>query len=117
MQRQSPSPKGSYRQVMSHQDGYQGVGKPVRVQISHSQHHQVHQSQHQPQHQSQHPPTQQHQPQNSVQQQQPASNHQKFQQIKPTNHNHPPPDQWSNEPDEPDIEYGKIWLSIGGPGL
>ena len=79
---------------MSHQDGYQGVGKPVRVQISHSQHHQV-------KHQ-----TQQHQPQNSVQ---PASNQQKFQQIKPTNHNHPQPvaDQWTNETDEPDIEYGK----------
>ena len=89
---------------MSHQDGYQGVGKPVRVQISHSQHHQV---QHQPQQHQQHHQQQQHQPQNSVQQQ-PASNQQKFQQIKPTNHNHPPPEQWSNEPDEPDIEYGKI---------
>ena len=91
---------------MSHQDGYQGVGKPVRVQISHSQHHQVqHQTQQHQSHQSQHQP-QQHQPQNSVQ---PASNQQKFQQIKPTNHNHPQPvaEQWTNETDEPDIEYGK----------
>ena len=86
---------------MSHQDGYQGVGKPVRVQISHSQHHQV-------QHQTQQHQQQQHQSQNSVQQQ-PASNQQKFQQIKPTNHNHPQPvaEQWTNETDEPDIEYGK----------
>ena len=90
---------------MSHQDGYQGVGKPVRVQISHSQHHQV---QHQTQQHQQHHQQQQHQPQNSVQQQ-PASNQQKFQQIKPTNHNHPQPvaEQWANETDEPDIEYGK----------
>ena len=86
---------------MSHQDGYQGVGKPVRVQISHSQHHQV-------QHQTQQHQQQQHQSQNSVQQQ-PASNQQKFQQIKPTNQNHPQPvtEQWTNETDEPDIEYGK----------